>query len=192
MAIYGDCSWRSMEAAHGTHTPPGYPLVMAERLAAAGSGLEVGFGIFGSYEGLPQNEPALTRHLKLTGPPDLVVVQLGAIYGLRRVLKDNNRLDIVRGAVARALGPLAIPVSRVMRPFGQRLGKPAREYPGTAPLESFLTLAGSAWPAARIVVMAPFPRHIASPKVRETEARVHDDQLAAAQRAGVGFIDCGP
>jgi hypothetical protein len=90
LAIYGDCSWRSMEAAHGTHTPPGYPLVMAEQLAASGSGLEVGFGIFGWYEGLPQTEAALTQHLKLSGPPDLVVVQLGAIYGLRRVRRRGR------------------------------------------------------------------------------------------------------
>jgi hypothetical protein len=192
MAIYGDCSWRSMEAAHGTHTPPGYPLVMAERMAQSGAGLEVGFGVFGWYEGLPQTEKALTRHLKLSGPPDLVVVQLGAIYGLRRVLSDNNRLDSVRGSVARALGPLAIPVSRLVRPVGQRMGTPVRDYPGTAPLESFLALTRSTWPAARIVVMAPFPRHIASPKVRAMEARVHAEQLAAAQRAGVGFVDCAP
>jgi hypothetical protein len=192
MAIYGDCSWRSMEAAHGTHTPPGYPLVLAERLAAGGAGLEVGFGIFGSYEELPQTEQALTQHLKLTGPPDLVIVQLGAIYGLRRVLSDNNRLDKVRGAVARALGPLAIPVSRLTRPVGQRLGTTAHEYAGTVPLESFLALARETWPAARIVVMAPFPRRIASPKVRAIEARVRDEQLVAAQRAGVEFLDCAP
>jgi hypothetical protein len=192
MAVYGDCSWRAMEAAHGTHTPPGYPLVMAERLAAEGSGLEVSFGIFGWYEGLPQTEPALTKHLKLSGPPDLVVVQLGAIYGLRRVLSDNNRLDKLRGAVARVLGPLAIPVSRMTRPLGQRVGTPVREYPGTQKLESFLALAQEAWPDARIVVMAPFPRHIASPKVRAMETRVHDEQLAAAQRSGVGFVDCAP
>jgi hypothetical protein len=192
LAIYGDCSWRAMEAAHGTHTPPGYPMVMAERLAGDGSGLEVGFGIFGWYEGLPQTEEALTEHLKLTGAPQLVVVQLGAIYGLRRVLSDNNRLDRLRGAVARALGPLAIQVSRLTRPIGQRLGKPARAYPGTAQLESFLALAQRTWPAARIVVMAPFPRHIASPEVRAMEARVHDEQEAAAARAGVEFLDCAP
>jgi hypothetical protein len=192
MAIYGDCSWRSMEAAHGTHTPPGYPMVMAERLVADGLGLEVGFGIFGWYEGLPQTAPALTKHLKLSAPPDLVVVQLGAIYGLRRVLSDNNRLDKVRGAVARVLGPLAIPVSRMTRPLGQRVGTPVRDYPGTEKLESFLALAQATWPDARIVVMAPFPRHIASPKVRAMETRVHDEQLAAAQRAGVGFVDCAP
>jgi hypothetical protein len=67
-----------------------------------------------------------------------------------------------------------------------------REYPGTAPLESFLALARETWPQARIVVMAPFPRHIASPKVRAMEARVHDEQLAAAQRAGAEFVDCAP
>jgi hypothetical protein len=192
MAIYGDCSWRSMEAAHGTHTPPGYPLALAERIAAGAAGLEVGFGIFGWYEGLPQTEEGLTEHLKLSGPPDLVVVQLGAIYGLRRVLGDNNRLDTLRGAVARALGPLAIPVSRITRPFGQRLGSNAREYPGTAPLESFLALARATWPQARIVLMAPFPRRIASPHVRAIERRVHDEQLAAAERAGVEFLDCSP
>ncbi len=192
MAVFGDCSWRAMEAAHGTHTPPGYPLVMAERLAAEGSGLEVGFGIFGWYEGLPQTQPALTRHLKLTAPPDLVVIQLGAIYGLRRVLSDNNRLDKARGAAARVLGPLAIPVSRMTRPLGQRVGTPVRDYPGTAELESFLALARETWPGARIAVMAPFPRHIASPKVRAMETLVHDDQVAAAQRAGVVFVDCAP
>jgi hypothetical protein len=152
----------------------------------------VGFGIFGWYEGLPQTESGLTRHLKLTGAPDLVVIQLGAIYGLRRVLSDNNRLDKLRGAVARVLGPLAIPVSRMTRPLGQRVGTPAREYPGTEKLESFVALARETWPGARIVVMAPFPRHIASPKVRAMERRVHDEQLAAAQRAGVGFLDCAP
>jgi hypothetical protein len=192
MAIYGDCSWRAMEAAHGTHTPPGYPLVMADRLAAQGSGLEVGFGIFGWYEALPQTERALTEHLKLSGPPDLVVVQLGAIYGLRRVLSDNNRLDRLRGAVARALGPLTIPVSRMTRPVGQRVGTPVRDYPGTSKLESFLALVRDTWPAARVVVMAPFPRRIASPKVRAMEARVHDEQLASAHRAGVTFVDCSP
>jgi hypothetical protein len=192
MAIYGDCSWRSMEAAHGTHTPPGYPRVMAERLVARGAGLEVGFGIYGWYESLPQTESGLIRHLKLGGPPDLVVVQLGAIYGLRRVLSDNNRLDRLRGAVARVLGPLAIPVSRMTRPVGQRVGSSVREYPGTAALESFLALASGTWPDARIAVMAPFPRHIASPKVRAMETRVHDEQLVAAQRAGVEFVDCAP
>jgi hypothetical protein len=192
LAIYGDCSWRAMEAAHGTHTPPGYPRIMAERLVADGSGLEVGFGIYGWYESLPQTQEGLTRHLKLSGPPEVVVVQLGAIYGLRRVLSDNNRLDTLRGAVARALGPLAIHVSRLTRPVGQRVGTLAREYPGTAPLESFLALVRATWPDARVAVMAPFPRHIASPKVRAMEARVHDEQLAAAQRAGVGFVDCAP
>jgi hypothetical protein len=180
-----------MEAAHGTHTPPGYPRVMAERLAADGPGLEVGFGIFGKYEDLPRDEPALVRHLKLTGAPDGVVVQLGAIYGLRRVLPDGNALDIVRGAVARALGPLAIPVSRVMRPVGQRVGTPVTSYPGTAPLEAFLELAQATWPDARVAVMPPFPRHIASRAVRAVEARVHDEQLAASARADVDFLDCG-
>ena len=192
LAVYGDCSWRAMEAAHGTHTPPGYPLLMAQQLAAQGGGLEVGFGIFGWYEALPLTEAALTEHLKLTGAPDLVIVQLGAIYGLRRVISDNNRLDTVRAAVARALGPLAIPVSRVIRPFGQRLGTPAREYPGTSRLESFLVLARETWPAERVVVMAPWPRHIASPKVRAMEQRVHDEQVAAAQTAGVEFVDLAP
>jgi hypothetical protein len=181
-----------MEAAHGTHTPPGYPLALAEQVVAGGGALEVGFGIFGWYEALPQTEGALTEHLKLSGPPDVVVVQLGAIYGLRRVVSDNNRLDALRGAVARALGPLAIHVSRVTRPVGQRLGTAAREYPGTAPLESFLALARGTWPDARLVLMAPWPRHIASPKVRATEARVHAGQLAAARRAGVEFLDCAP
>jgi hypothetical protein len=119
-------------------------------------------------------------------------VQLGAIYGLRRVLSDNNRLDRLRGAVARVLGPLAIPVSRMTRPVGQRVGSPVREYPGTAPLESFLALARATWPQARIVVMAPFPRHIASPKVRAMEARVHAEQTVVARRAGVAFLDCAP
>jgi hypothetical protein len=192
LAIYGDCSWRAMEAAHGTHTPPGYPRVMAERLAADGSGLEVGFGIFGKYENLPRDEPALVRHLKLTGAPDGVVVQLGAIYGLRRVLPDGNALDKIRGAVARALGPLAIPVSRVMRPVGQRVGTPVTSYPGTAPLEAFLELVQTTWPAAHVAVVPPFPRHIASPAVRAVETRVHDEQLAASARAGTGFLDCGP
>ena len=192
MAIYGDCSWRAMEAAHGTHTPPGYPAAMAERLTAGGPGLEVGFGIYGWYEGLPQTEEKLVEHLKLTGAPELVVVQLGAIYGLRRVLSDNNRFDRVRGAAARALGPLAIPVSRLMRPVGQRVGSNVRAYEGTEPLESFLSLARATWPEATIVLMAPFPRHIASPQVRATEARVHDEQLAAAARSGVEFLDCAP
>jgi hypothetical protein len=192
LAIYGDCSWRAMEAAHGTHTPPGYPLALAERLVAAGSGLEVGFGIFGKYELLPRDEAALTKYLRLTGAPDVIVVQLGALYGLRRVLADGNALDRVRGGVARALGPLAIPVSRMTRPFGQRLGRPVTPYPGTAPLEAFIALAGEVWPEARIVLMAPFPRHIASPAVRAMETRVHDDQLAAAGRAGIEFVDCAP
>jgi hypothetical protein len=108
------------------------------------------------------------------------------------VVSDNNRLDRMRGAVARALGPLAIHVSRLTRPVGQRLGTPAREYPGAAPLDSFLDLLRSAWPSARVVLMAPWPRHIASPKVREMEARVHDEQLAAARRTGVEFLDCAP
>jgi hypothetical protein len=49
--------------------------VMAERLVAEGSELEVGFGIFGSYERLPQAEEVFTEHLKLTGAPELVVAQ---------------------------------------------------------------------------------------------------------------------
>jgi hypothetical protein len=40
--------------------------------------------------------------------------------------------------------------------------------------------------------MAPFPRRIASPQVRAMETRVHDEQLAAARRAGVEFVDCAP
>lgn len=192
MAIYGDCSWRAMEAAHGTHTPPGYPLVMADRLAQDGPGLEVGFGIYGWYEGLPRTQAGLIEHLKLSGPPELVVVQLGAIYGLRRVLSDNNGLDRLRGAVARALGPLAIPISRLTRPVGQRVGGNVRAYPGTAPLETFLALARTTWPQARIVLMAPFPRHIAIPRVRAIETRVHAEQLAAARRAGIEFLDMGP
>jgi hypothetical protein len=192
MAIYGDCSWRAMEAAHGTHTPPGYPHTMAERLAGDGPGLEVGFGIYGWYEGLPRTEAELVEHLKLSGPPELVVVQLGAIYGLRRVLPDNNPLDRIRGAVARALGRLAVPISRLMRPVGQRVGSNVRAYPGTEALESFLALAGPTWPDATIVLLAPFPRHIASPQVRATEAKVHDEQEAAARRAGVEFLDCAP
>jgi hypothetical protein len=192
LAIYGDCSWRAMEAAHGTHTPPGYPLALAERLVAAGSGLEVGFGIFGKYEALPIDEAGLTRYLRLTGAPEVVVIQLGALYGLRRVLADGNALDRVRGAVARALGPLAIPVSRMTRPFGQRIGKPVTPYPGIAALEAFIALASEVWPDARIVLMAPFPRHIASPAVRAMETLVHDEQLAAAERAGIGFVDCAP
>jgi hypothetical protein len=183
VAFYGDCSMRAMDRSHGVHTPMGWPRVLAERVP-----LEFSAVFTTMFEWMPGRDD-LGRHLRLSGDPDVVLVQIGALYAQRTVLPDSSRFLRLREDIGRRLGARVFAGYRVVRPVTRALGRERLPYPGAAGLERFLAAAREAWPGARLAVIQPYPRLSATRSQRAVEARVWEDVRAVSARAGVECID---
>ena len=183
LAFYGDCSMRAMDRSHGVHNPMGWPHVLAERIP-----LEFSAVFTTMFEWLPELDD-LGRHLRLSGDPDVVLVQIGAAYARRTVLPDTSKFLRLREDIGRRLGDRVFAGYRVLRPVTRRLGRERLPYPGAAGLERFLAAAREAWPEARLGVIQPYPRLHATRSQRAVEALVWEDVRAVCARADVECID---
>ncbi len=187
VAFYGDCSMRAMDGSHGTHNPIGWPRVVAERIP-----LEFSSVFVTMFDWLPRRED-LTLHLRLSGDPDVVFVQLGALYPRRTVVPDTPRFLRLREDIGRRLGGGVFAGYRVVRPLVRAFGRQRVAYPGIDGLDRFLADVREEWPDATLAVLLPFPRLYATGQQRTIEARVRADLIAASDRAGVPCLDlAGP
>jgi hypothetical protein len=191
IAHYGDCSWREMPLAHGVHTPPGYPLVAAERLAAQGFATEFSTVVANQFEHLP-SAAELEVHLKLTGDPDVVIVQLGTLYSRVIFFPDTPDTLRLRARIGRALGRRIFLGYRLMLPLLYRFGRFCVPYAGAGAGATFLAALRERWPHSRVAVLLPFPRVHGTPSQDEVLSRVRRDLAAVAAEAGVEVLDAAP
>ena len=121
--------------------------------------------------------------------PDVVVVQLGGSYARKVVLPHKKAIHRLRADGNRRAGRLIYLAHRLIRQWVRFVGWYRTPYPGTAPLERFLMQLREAWPAARIVLMPPFPRSHNYRKQLGIAERTDSDVKAAAKRCGVAVLD---
>jgi hypothetical protein len=189
LALYSDCSWRRMDGAHGPHNPPGWPLCAAERLVERGIGLEVSVVTVIGLPQLPATGEELERWLRLSGPPDAVLVQAGNIPLARRLLPTSERWDRLRVGTARTLGRHIFTARRLQDPIVGRVGRPIATHPGPEPLARFLEAASEQWPDAAVAAMPPFPHLALHGSMGQTEARIHADLRVSCAAAGAEILD---
>jgi hypothetical protein len=191
VAHFGDCGWREMAQSHGVHTDPGYPRFMAEALAEDGVGMEFSSWVVHELKWLPRHED-LDAHLRLTGDPDVVIVQLGAMHTRLIMLPDSPEMLRLRARVARAFGRHVFAVHRPLPWIRAAFGRFSHPYEGPEPIAPFLGALRERWPRARVVVVLPWLRMIAARRQHAMLDRVRADWRAAAEAAGVEWIDVEP
>jgi hypothetical protein len=184
----GDCGIRSMDTSHDPSAPLGFPAVAADRLLRAGVGMEFFHYFAINYQHLPTIE-RLERIMKLSGDPDVILVQLGATHGRRVVVPDVRRTMQFRYELSRRVGRLVFPWYRVLRPWVRLFGRHASPYPGPELLERSLRDLQQRWPSAEVVLFVTFPRAYIYPTAVPIMARVEEDTRAAAERCGVTLLD---
>lgn len=184
----GDCNFRRMDFAHDTQAPPGYPLTAAEELLRVGIGVEFGHYFAVNFSELPDRE-TLLRRVKLSGPPDLITLQMGGNYTRWIVIPDSVRTMQLRVELGRRAGRLAFPCYRAMNPGLALFGRPAARYPGIEPYENFLLMLRDIWPSADLVVVPPFLRCFENRRQRPINERVTADISALAERVGAAYVD---
>lgn len=184
----GNCEFREVEGAHTVTCGVGYPLVMAEVLAAEGIGM--GFqNIFAWHvDDFPDSRTLMKRRRSHRGAPDLVIVGVSAYPAMRHVLGFGRRMVGLRENLGRRAGPLIFPVWRcisfVLLRFGRTM--PWQEADG---VERFVGVVRELWPEARIAVQEPFMTQ-ALPGAFDLErlARFRDEVRDATLRAGADWI----
>jgi hypothetical protein len=186
----GDCGFRRMELGHDMSAPPGYPLVAAERLLDHGIGTAFGHYFAIGFEDLP-DQRRLVRHMHLEDVPDVVLVQLGGSYARKVVLPHKTPIHRLRADGNRRAGRLIYLAHRLLRQWVRIAGSYKTPYTGTMQLERFLMQVREAWPAARVVVIPPFPRSHNYRKQLRIAERTDVDMKAAAERCGVHVLDAG-
>jgi hypothetical protein len=184
----GDCNFRRMDFAHDTQGPPGYPLTAAEILLTHGIGVEFGHYFAVNFDYLPDRE-TLIRRVKLSGPPDVITVQMGGNYTRWIVIPDTDRMMQMRVEVGRRIGRLAFPGYRAMNPGLALFGRRAARYTGIEPYEDFLLMLGDIWPQADLVLLPPFLRCFENRRQRPINERVTEDIRDLAGRLGAGYVD---
>jgi hypothetical protein len=184
----GDCNFRRMDFAHDTQAPPGYPLTAAEELQRVGIGVEFGHYFAVNFSELPDRE-TLLRRVKLSGPPDVITLQMGGNYTRWIVIPDSVRTMQVRVELGRRVGRLAFPGYRAMNPGLALFGRPAARYPGIEPYEDFLLMLRDIWPSADLVLVPPFLRCFENRRQRPINERVTADISALAERVGAAYVD---
>jgi hypothetical protein len=179
-----------MDASHDLYGPPGYPKVAADRLLEDGIGIEFSHYFSVRFEHLPDLD-ALRRHTRLSGEPDIVLVQVGSAYTRRILLPDTKRIHQLRDDVGRRAGSLVRPFYRVLRPCLRLFGRHSAEYKGADSLEAFVDEVKRAWPETEVVLVAPFRRSPGYAAGEPIAARVEADLHAlASSKPGVSVLDC--
>jgi hypothetical protein len=185
----GDCGVRRMETSHDLYGPPGYPLVAAEQLVQEGVGIEFSHYFAVSFEVLPDIEKLL-RHTRLSGDPDIVLVQVGSAYTRRILLPDVRRVHQLRDDVGRRVGRWVFAFYKVLRPCLRLFGRHSAKYAGIDGLEAFVDTTRREWPHAAVVLVTPFRRSPGYPSGEPIAAQIEADlQALAASRPGVSVFD---
>ncbi|HKN94510.1 MAG TPA: hypothetical protein VJU60_09270 [Thermoleophilaceae bacterium] len=187
----GGCELRSMTHGHDYRAPLGYPVVASERLLAHGVGMEFSRWFATRFEDLPDMEKLLP-HVKLSGPPDVVWIQIGAGYFRRAITIDGPLTMELRDELGRRAQWATYPVYRFTRRLTRVLGRSTVSYHGTEALERFILEARRTWPEARIAVLMPFPGRPNTRASRRLGKRLVTDMVAACKRSGaevVSFLD---
>src|SRR4051812_12088272 len=104
---FGDCSWRETDLAHQTGTRAGFPLVLAERLAACGVELRFTDVYVPSVGSLPRDAPGLCAFLRFAGAPDVVLLQPALAHATRALLPSTVVVNRLRRFGAHRIGRLA-------------------------------------------------------------------------------------
>jgi hypothetical protein len=155
---FGGCDFRAMPLAHTVASEAGFPRHLAELLADRGQRMEFSNIFTAELEALPKTPEAVRQHVKLTGPPDVVLVQIAANYSYRTILGFGRRRNIVRDRVGLALGRHVFLGYKVATPFFRRLGRHHLDTAGARVLaRDFLKLVRAEWPDARLIVLGLFP-----------------------------------
>jgi hypothetical protein len=191
VAHFGDCGWREMARSHGIHTAPGYARAMAEALAEDGVAMEFSSWVVHELKWLPAYED-LDVHLRLSGDPDVVIVQLGAMHSRLIVTPDSAEMLRLRARIGRALGRHVFAAHKPLEAAIAAFGRFSHPYEGAEPLGPFLAAVGERWPETRVVVVLPWLRTVAAKRQREVLDRVRADERAVADAAGVEWIDVEP
>jgi hypothetical protein len=184
----GDCGIRRMETSHDPKAPLGFPAVAADRLLDRGIGMEFFHYFAINYHYLPSIE-RLERISKLSGEPDVILVQLGGTYGRRVVVPDVRRVMQFRYELARRAGRLVFAWYRVLRPWVRVFGHHNSAYPGPELLEEFLTAVQERWPSAEVALLVSFPRSKIYPTAVPIMARVEQDARDTGERCGVTVLE---
>ena len=184
----GDCGIRRMETSHDPKAPLGFPAVTAERLLEHGTGMEFFHYFAVNYDQLPSME-RLRRVMKLSGDPDVILVQLGATHGRRLIVPDTRRVMNFRYDLARRSGRLVFPWYKLLWPWVRLAGRHNSPYEGPQKLERTLAALREEWPDAQVVLMESFPRAFIYPTAVPIMARVEADARDTADRCGVERID---
>ncbi len=187
----GDCGLRSMTHGHDFRAPLGYPAVAADRLLEHGVGMEFSRWFATRFEHLPDMD-VLLPHVKLSGPPDVVWIQMGAGYFRRAITIDGPLTMELRDELGRRAPWATYPVYRFTRRMTRVLGRSTVSYDGTEALERFILEAKSTWPNARIAMLMPFPGKPNTRSMMRLGKRVVEDTVAACRRSGaevVSFLD---
>jgi hypothetical protein len=184
----GDCGIRRMETSHDPKAPLGFPAVAADRLLEHGIGMELFHYFAINYDTLPSID-RLERISKLSGDPDVILVQLGATYGRRVVVPDVRRTMQFRYEVSRRAGRLVFPWYKILRPFVRVFGHHNSEYLGPEKLERHLNALQQRWPDAEVALLVTFPRAYIYPTAVPIMARVEEDARATGERCGVTVLE---
>jgi hypothetical protein len=184
----GDCGIRRMETSHDPKAPLGFPAVAADRLLEHGVGMEFFHYFAINYDELPDIE-RLERISKLSGDPDVILVQLGGTYGRRVIVPDVRRTMQFRYEVSRRAGRLVFAWYKLLRPVVRVLGHHNAEYPGPEQLERHLNALQERWPGAEVVLLVSFPRSAIYPTAVPIMARVEQDARDTGERCGVTVLE---
>jgi hypothetical protein len=184
----GDCGIRSMETSHDPKAPLGFPAVAADRLLRDGIGMELFHYFAINYDSLPRID-RLERISKLTGDPDVILVQLGGTYGRRVIVPDVRRTMQLRYELSRRVGRLVFTWYKVLRPVVRVLGHHNSEYPGPEQLEKHLNALQERWPDAEVALLVTFPRALIYPTAVPIMARVEEEARATGERCDVTVLE---
>jgi hypothetical protein len=177
-----------METSHDPIAPLGFPAAAAGRLLEDGIGMEFFHYFAVNYAQLPSME-RLERISKLSGDPDVILVQLGGTHGRRVVIPDVRRVMQFRYEVSRRVGRLVFPWYKLLRPWVRLVGHHNSQYPGPEQLERHLNDLQEHWPSAEVALLVTFPRSAIYPTAVPIMARVEEDARATAGRCGVTLLE---
>lgn len=189
---FGACEFRRMDGAHGGTLPIGFPLRTCDRLQSEHDIATRWHNVFCmDYESLPTDRDGLLAHYPPADEePDVVIVQIGAIYALRHALPERPEVLQLRDRLARRVkGPPGRLVYALFDGVFRRAGRTYRPYAGPERLAVFAAAVRGTWPGATVFVELPFLPLREGLWQRETARRVREDMAQAAGDADLEVVD---
>lgn len=182
---FGGCEFREMPLSHTAGSEAGYPRHLAEALLGQGITVEFSDVFSPTFEGLPRTTEELRVHVKLTGAPDLILLQLGTNYSFRTILGAGDRRTQLRDRLGRTLGRGAFLGYRLVNPVVRVAGRPWLAYQGVDPLEGFVHLLRQEWPDAELLALGLVPVLVDGSFGAAIQERVSRDVLTRAGALGI-------